>query len=74
MFDAPPLDGLRLWLEATAVSRFMNWSWWAWPVNESLHFVGLTLLFGTVGVFDLLIRFRCWAVGSFSGFPGAGNP
>jgi hypothetical protein len=26
---------------------------WAWPIAESLHFIGLTLLIGTVGVFDL---------------------
>ena len=42
--NSPPLDGLRLWLEGTAVSHFVNWSWWAWPTLESLHFVGLALL------------------------------
>ncbi len=26
---------------------------WAWPLAESLHFIGLCLLFGTVGFFDL---------------------
>lgn len=26
---------------------------WGWPFVESLHFVGLTLLLGTVGLFDL---------------------
>ncbi len=26
---------------------------WGWPIAESLHFVGLCLLFGTVGFFDL---------------------
>lgn len=26
---------------------------WAWPVAESLHFIGLTLLVGTIGAFDL---------------------
>jgi hypothetical protein len=26
---------------------------WAWPVVESLHFVGLCLLIGAVGTFDL---------------------
>ncbi len=26
---------------------------WAWPLIESLHFLGLCLLIGTVGVFDL---------------------
>lgn len=26
---------------------------WVWPLAESLHFIGLSLLIGTVGVFDL---------------------
>ncbi len=26
---------------------------WAWPLNEILHFIGLILLIGIVGVFDL---------------------
>lgn len=31
---------------------FMNTPW-GWPVIESLHFIGLSLLLGTVGLFDL---------------------
>lgn len=31
---------------------FLN-SAWGWPVIESLHFIGLSLLLGTVGLFDL---------------------
>jgi uncharacterized membrane protein len=31
---------------------FMN-SPWGWPIIESLHFIGLSLLLGTVGLFDL---------------------
>ena len=27
--------------------------WWEWPIAESLHFIGLSMLIGTVGVFDL---------------------
>jgi hypothetical protein len=26
---------------------------WAWPTAESIHFFGLSLLMGTVGIFDL---------------------
>ena len=26
---------------------------WAWPIAEMLHFIGLSLLLGTVGLFDL---------------------
>lgn len=36
----------------TGIFDFMH-SAWGWPVAESLHFIGLSLLLGTVGVFDL---------------------
>ena len=26
---------------------------WAWPIAESLHFLGLCLLVGSIGTFDL---------------------
>jgi len=53
--DRPWTETVTFWLEGTLVSQFMNWSWWAWPVAECLHFTGLTLLFGTVGLFDLRV-------------------
>jgi hypothetical protein len=31
---------------------FMN-SPWGWPIAESIHFIGLSMLIGTVGLFDL---------------------
>jgi len=44
-----------------ALLEFSHWSGifdylntsWGWPTNESLHFIGLSLLIGTVGLFDL---------------------
>jgi hypothetical protein len=30
-------------------------SWWVWPTLESLHFIGMTLLIGTIGTFDLRV-------------------
>lgn len=36
----------------TGISAFMN-SQWGWPVVESVHFIGLSLLIGAVGLFDL---------------------
>lgn len=78
-YDDPPLDGLRLWLEGTAVSQFVNWSPWAWPVLECLHFVGLSVLFGTIAIYDLRLmgfgreipaavigRLVPWGVGGFA--------
>jgi hypothetical protein len=48
-----PLLTLQLWLESTQLSHFMVWSAWAWPAAECVHFLGLALLLGTVGLFDL---------------------
>ena len=48
-------DALRefvQWLSTTTLASYMN-GWWEWPVAESLHFIGLSLLIGTVGLFDL---------------------
>lgn len=48
---------LQIWFVRTlvsvpAVGALMRTAW-AWPLAESLHFIGLTMLIGTVGVFDL---------------------
>lgn len=37
---------------ASGIFAFMN-TQWGWPFIESLHFTGLALLLGTVGLFDL---------------------
>ena len=47
----------QLWLERTIrdvepVGSFMNTAW-AWPAVESVHFIGLTLLFGSIATWDL---------------------
>jgi hypothetical protein len=34
------------------VARVMQTAW-GWPLAESLHFIGLSLLIGTIGLFDL---------------------
>jgi len=46
------IETLLNFSQATGVYAFMN-SPWGWPVAESLHFIGLCLLIGTVGLFDL---------------------
>jgi hypothetical protein len=41
------------WLRGfTAVGAFMQ-TQWAWPAIESAHFIGLTLLFGSIAAWDL---------------------
>jgi hypothetical protein len=50
------IDALTLWLQNT---RFANWfldhGAWTWPMAESLHFIGLTMLIGSIGIIDLRI-------------------
>ena len=47
------VHSLQRWLVTTHVSYFMTHVRWAWPISESIHFIGLCLLIGTVGLFDL---------------------
>lgn len=47
------LRSLQAWLYATQLGEFMRVSRWAWPVCESLHFIGMSVLVGVVGLFDL---------------------
>ena len=40
------------WLPTTTIAYYMGGKW-EWPAAESLHFIGLSMLIGTVGLFDL---------------------
>src|SRR5690606_18446455 len=44
---------LAQWIAGTRLSAFVHDYGWVWPLAESLHFCGITVLVGTVGVFDL---------------------
>ena len=52
-FDHQTFLPVYLWLEGTQISWAMRNIPWAWPLCESIHFIGLSLLLGTVGFFDL---------------------
>lgn len=41
------------WLDTSALSQWVISSAYLWPALESIHFLGLSLLIGTVGLFDL---------------------
>ncbi len=41
------------WLKASSASTWINERTWVWPLAEILHFIGLSLLIGVTGVFDL---------------------
>jgi hypothetical protein len=47
------IESLITWLYDSSASHLMNDFRWSWPIAESLHFIGLTVLAGTVGAFDL---------------------
>lgn len=43
------------WLESTALANLVFTYGWLWPISEALHFMGLVLLVGSVGLFDLRV-------------------
>ena len=47
------LDPFATWLRATQVSEAIRAVPWLWPACEIAHFVGLSLLVGVIGFFDL---------------------
>src|SRR6266849_8576615 len=47
------MNAFEAWLESTRLSVFMAHSFVAWVTCAILHFLGLSLLIGTVGLFDL---------------------
>ncbi len=49
------MDAFIDWIVSTRLSWFVTNFRWVWPILESLHFCGLTLLAGTVGLFDLRV-------------------
>ena len=77
---APALDPLVEFIRSTRMSEiFRNEVAWLWPLCESLHFLGLSLLIGTAGFFDLRLlgfmksvplrsakRFVPWAMVGFT--------
>lgn len=47
------MNNLYQWLEATWLASFMYATQWTWPWAEALHFLGMTLLFGSIFVMDI---------------------
>jgi hypothetical protein len=47
------LGAFAVWLRGTEISEAIRVLPWLWPVCEIIHFVGLCLLVGIVGFFDL---------------------
>ena len=53
MLNDEVLRSIQAFLYSTPVGEFMRTSRWAWPFCESLHFLGMSVLVGIVGLFDL---------------------
>ncbi len=50
------IEALTRWLESTALSTaFLANGAWSWPLAECLHFIGLTMLVGSIALIDLRI-------------------
>ena len=51
------MHAIQDWLYATlgsvTLARPFMTSAWGWPIAESLHFLGLSMLIGAIGMFDL---------------------
>jgi hypothetical protein len=57
------MDTFVTWLQSTALSKAIVYQLWIWPAAETVHFIGLTLVIGIVGFFDLRL------IGFFSRIP-----
>jgi hypothetical protein len=48
------IEHFSRWLDSTALSRVVAGGWpWLWPAGETLHFMGMVLLLGIVGLLDI---------------------
>ena len=48
------MEAFIIWLRATSISIYLHEAApWLWPICETLHFIGLTLVIGVAGFFDL---------------------
>ena len=47
------MDAFAIWLKGTQLSWFITHYRWIWATCEVFHFIGMSLLFGCIGVLDL---------------------
>lgn len=47
------MTSMIVFLKATGISIWVRNTPWAWPLFETLHFVGLSMLLGVIGLLDL---------------------
>ncbi len=49
-----PMDRIIAFAHRTHIWELMNTDW-GWPIAEITHYIGLSVLFGTVGLYDLRV-------------------
>lgn len=49
------MEALSEWLASPMVGTFIRNNSFAWPIAEMFHYLGMALLMGTVGLFDLRV-------------------
>lgn len=47
------MEDILAWMENTGLARFILETSWAFPTLETLHFIGLILLIGSIYIIDL---------------------
>ena len=47
------VESFAVWLKTTGLNAFVVHYSWVWPASETLHFIGLAMLLGVVGLLDL---------------------
>lgn len=64
------MQELAVWIESTRISKALFDVAWLWPLCESIHFVGLTVLIGGAGLLDLRLLglFRGVAIADIKAF------
>lgn len=46
-------EQLIAWMADTRIAHFMGDWQWAWPWAEAIHFIGMSLLFGSIMIMDI---------------------
>jgi hypothetical protein len=49
------MEPWEAWIRSTWLSLTIRQEGWLWPIFESVHFIGLTMLLGTIVAFDLRV-------------------
>lgn len=57
------LEQLNTLLSSETLSHYVNTNDWVWPVCEMIHYMGMSLIIGLIGLLDLRI------LGLFKGIP-----